>query len=154
SLAFACVLLTAARLGARLGRRRLFLWSAAAFTLASVWCGLSGGAAELVLARIFQGVAGAGMAAQTIAVRTATFHRDHQPYAFAAYGATAGFAGMLGPILGGALITLDPFGLGWPVIFLMNLPLGLLAIGLAWKYLRLGPAPERPPLDLRGTVLA
>ncbi|WP_067855187.1 MFS transporter [Nocardia shimofusensis] len=154
SLAFACALLTAARLGAILGRRRMFLWSAAAFTAASVWCGISTDAMELVLARIVQGVAGAGMAAQTIAVITATFHRDHQPYAFAAYGATAGFAGMLGPILGGVLITLDPFGLGWHVIFLMNLPLGVIAIALAWKYLELGQAPERPPLDLRGAVIA
>ncbi|MFC8046496.1 MFS transporter [Nocardia sp. NPDC057353] len=154
SLAFACALLTAARLGAILGRRRMFLWSAAAFTAASVWCGLSDSALELVLARIVQGVAGAGMAAQTIAVITATFRRDHQPYAFAVYGAVAGFAGMLGPILGGVLITVDPLGLGWPVIFLMNLPLGIIAIALALRFLRIGPAPERPPLDLRGSVLA
>ncbi|MET7771707.1 MFS transporter [Nocardia sp. NPDC005366] len=154
SLAFACVLLTAARLGAITGRRRMFLWSAAAFTAASLWCGMSTSAMELVLARIVQGVAGAGMAAQTIAVITSSFRRDHQPYAFAVYGATAGFAGMLGPILGGAMITLDPFGLGWHVIFLMNLPLGVLAIGLAAKYLKLGPAPQRPPLDLRGAVVA
>ncbi|MFC9894863.1 MFS transporter [Nocardia sp. NPDC127579] len=154
SLAFACVLLTAARLGAIFGRRRVFLWSAAGFTAASLWCGMSDSAMELVLARIVQGVAGAGMAAQTIAVITASFRRDHQPYAFAVYGATAGFAGMLGPIVGGALVTLNPFGLGWHVIFLMNLPLGVLAIGLAWKFLRLGPSPERPPLDLRGCLIA
>ncbi|MEU8898738.1 MFS transporter [Nocardia sp. NPDC048505] len=154
SLAFACALLTAARLGAILGRRRMFLWSAAAFTLASLWCGTCTGAAELVAARIVQGVAGAGMAAQTIAVITASFRRDHQPYAFAVYGATAGFAGMLGPILGGALVTLNPFGLGWHVIFLMNLPLGVLSLALAAKYLKFGPAPERPPLDLRGSAIA
>ncbi|MCX4096799.1 MFS transporter [Nocardia sp. alder85J] len=154
SLAFACVLLTAARLGAIAGRRRMFLWSAAGFAAASLWCGMSTSASELVLARIVQGVAGAGMAAQTIAVITASFRRDHQPYAFAAYGATAGFAGMLGPVLGGVLITVNPFGLGWHVIFLMNLPLGVLAVGLAWRYLRIGPAAQRPPLDLRGSVIA
>ncbi|MFI9407909.1 MFS transporter [Nocardia sp. NPDC052316] len=154
SLAFACVLLSAARLGAILGRRLMFLWSAVAFTLASLWCGMSDSAMELVVARVVQGVAGAGMAAQTIAVITAAFRRDHQPYAFAAYGATAGFAGMLGPIVAGALVTLNPFGLGWHVIFLMNLPLGVLAIGLAMKYLRIGPAPQRPPLDLRGSAIA
>ncbi|WP_245548934.1 MFS transporter [Nocardia exalbida] len=154
SLAFACVLLTAARVGASAGRRRMFLWSAAAFTAASVWCGMSSSATELVIARIVQGVAGAGMAAQTIAIITASFRREHHQYAFAVYGATAGFAGMLGPILGGALITLDPFGLGWHAIFLMNLPLGVLAMALAAGYLRLGPATERDPLDLRGTVVA
>ncbi|WP_051023324.1 MFS transporter [Nocardia pneumoniae] len=154
SLAFACVLLTAARVGAIAGRRRMFLWSAAAFTTASVWCGLSSSATELVLARIVQGVAGAGMAAQTIAIITASFRREHHQYAFAVYGATAGFAGMLGPILGGGLITLDPFGLGWHAIFLMNLPLGVVAIALAAGYLRLGSATDRDPLDLRGAVVA
>ncbi|MGW5375416.1 MFS transporter [Nocardia sp. NPDC003999] len=154
SLAFACVLLTAARVGAIVGRRRMFLWSAVAFTVASVWCGMSTTAMELVLARIVQGVAGAGMAAQTIAIITASFRREHHQYAFAAYGATAGFAGMLGPILGGALITLDPFGLGWHAIFLMNLPLGVVAIALAAVYLRSGPARDREPLDLRGAVVA
>ncbi|MFB8003473.1 MFS transporter [Nocardia sp. NPDC056000] len=154
SLAFACVLLTAARLGAILGRRRVFLWAAAAFTAASVWCGISSGAVELVCARIAQGVAGAGMAAQTIAIITASFRRDHQPSAFAIYGATAGFAGMLGPLLGGALITLNPLGLGWHAVFLLNLPLGVVSIGLAAKYLNIGPAPQRPPLDLRGSAIA
>ncbi|MQY26007.1 MFS transporter [Nocardia aurantia] len=154
SLAFACVLLTAARLGAIAGRRRMFLWSAAGFTAASLWCGMCTSAVELDLARIVAGVAGAGMAAQTIAIITASFRREHQPYAFAAYGATAGFAGMLGPILGGVLVTVNPFGLGWHVIFLMNLPLGVVAVALAWKYLRIGAAPRRPPLDLRGSVIA
>ncbi|MGY1941825.1 MFS transporter [Nocardia asiatica] len=154
SLAFACVLLTAARVGAMVGRRRMFLWSAAAFTAASVWCGLSSTAMELVIARITQGVAGAGMAAQTIAIITAAFRREHHQYAFAVYGATAGFAGMLGPILGGGLITLDPFGLGWQAIFLMNLPLGAVAIALAARYLKSGPVTDRDPLDPRGTVLA
>ncbi|PPJ26983.1 MFS transporter [Nocardia nova] len=154
SLAFACTLLSAARLGAVLGRRMLFLASVVAFTAASVWCGLSTGADELVLARIVQGVAGAGMAAQTIAILIASFPRERHSLVFAMYGGVAGFAGMLGPILGGALLTVDIGGWGWRTVFLINLPIGMVAFALAWRFLRIGrPAsPER--LDLGGAALS
>ncbi|WP_024804026.1 MFS transporter [Nocardia sp. BMG51109] len=154
SLAFACTLLTAARVGALVGRRTMFLVSAIAFTAASVWCGMSGTATELVIARVAQGVAGAGMAAQTIAILTASFPRERHQIVFALYGATAGFAGMLGPIVGGTLITVNPAGLGWHSIFWMNLPLGVLAFALAYRYLHLGRDAERERLDLAGVVLS
>ncbi|NKY88737.1 MFS transporter [Nocardia veterana] len=154
SLAFACTLLTAARLGAIVGRRTMFLTSVLAFTAASVWCGLSTGAAELVVARIGQGAAGAGMAAQTIAILIASFPRERHSLVFAMYGGVAGFAGMLGPILGGALLTLDLGGWGWRTVFLINLPIGVVAFALAWRFLHIGrpPAPDR--LDLGGAALS
>ncbi|WP_067686627.1 MFS transporter [Nocardia jejuensis] len=154
SLAFACTLLTAARLGELFGRRVMFLGSVLAFTAASVWCGMSSSAAELVTARVAQGIAGAGMAAQTIAILTVTFPRSRHPQVFALYGAVAGFAGMLGPILGGALVTADPWGLGWHAVFLMNLPLGIIAFGLALRFLRLGRPAHRDRLDLGGAALS
>ncbi|MEC3919767.1 MFS transporter [Nocardia sp. CDC160] len=154
SLAFACTLLTAARLGELLGRRAMFLGSVAAFTGASVWCGLSGSAVELVAARIVQGVAGAGMAAQTIAILTAAFPRERHGRVFAIYGAVAGFAGMLGPMLGGALVSVNPWGLGWHAVFLLNLPLGALAFALALRYLRHGRPVHRVRLDLGGAALS
>ncbi|WP_324188490.1 MFS transporter [Nocardia flavorosea] len=153
SLAFACTLLAAARLGARIGRRRLFLFAVVAFTAASVWCGTAGSANELVLARIVQGVAGGGMAAQTIAILTALFPRRMHTRVFALYGATSGFAGLLGPILGGALVTADIAGLGWHSVFLMNLPLGAVAFALAWRFLRLDTPAQRVPMDFPGIVL-
>ncbi|MFX0578213.1 MFS transporter [Nocardia nepalensis] len=154
SLAFACTLLTAARIGAILGRRTVFLVSVTAFTAASVWCGMSTSATELVVARIIQGSAGAGMAAQTIAILIASFPPSRHQQVFALYGATAGFAGMLGPILGGALVTADIGGLGWHSVFLMNLPIGVLAFVLGFRYLRLGRPPERDRLDLGGVALS
>ncbi|RBO89489.1 MFS transporter [Nocardia puris] len=154
SLAFACTLLPAARLGALTGRRVMFLASVLAFTAASVWCGIADGATELVVARVVQGVAGAGMAAQTIAILTASFPRERHPLVFALYGACAGFAGMLGPLLGGLLISADLFGLGWHVIFLMNVPLGVAAFALAWRYLRIGKPDVRGRFDVRGAVLS
>ncbi|MEV0292233.1 MFS transporter [Nocardia sp. NPDC050710] len=154
SLAFACTLLTAAGLGELVGRRTMFLASVTAFTAASVWCGISTGATELVVARVAQGMAGAGMAAQTIAILTASFPRGRHQQVFALYGATAGFAGMLGPILGGALITADIGGFGWHSVFLINLPLGIVAFALAFRYLHLGKPSERERLDLVGAVLS
>ncbi|NNH71359.1 MFS transporter [Nocardia uniformis] len=154
ALAFACTLLTAARIGELVGRRTMFLASVVAFTVASVWCGMSGSAVELVTARVLQGIAAAGMAAQTIAIATASFPRRRHPQVFAIYGAMAGFAGMLGPILGGALVTADLFGLGWHAIFLINLPLGLIAFALVLRYLRLGRPAQRERLDLGGVALS
>lgn len=154
SLAFACTLPTAARIGAMVGRRVMFLASVVAFTAASLWCGLATGATELVLARVIQGAAGAGMAAQTIAILTASFPRERHPLVFALYGGVAGFAGMLGPIVGGALITLDIGGWGWRSVFLINLPIGVLAFVLGWRYLRMGRPQGRDRLDLGGVVLS
>ncbi|MFI5719234.1 MFS transporter [Nocardia sp. NPDC051750] len=154
SLAFACTLLPAARLGARIGRRRMFLLAVVAFTAASVWCGTADSGNELVLARIVQGVAGAGMAAQTIAILTALFPRELHTHVFALYGATSGFAGLLGPILGGALVTADIGGFGWHSIFLMNLPLGMVTFALAWRFLRLEVPPQRAPMDFTGVFLS
>ncbi|MFI6166151.1 MFS transporter [Nocardia sp. NPDC051052] len=154
SLAFACTLLTAARIGAIFGRRVVFLVSVVAFTAMSVWCGISTSATELVIARIFQGAAGAGMAAQTIAILIASFPPSRHQLMFALYGATAGFAGMLGPIVGGGLVTADIAGLGWHSVFLMNLPVGILAFVLGVRYLRLGKPPQRDGLDLGGVALS
>lgn len=154
ALAFACTLLTAARVGAMVGRRQMFLVSVAAFTAASVWCGLAGGATELVIARVVQGAAGAGMAAQTIAILTAGFPRERHPLVFALYGGVAGFAGMLGPIVGGVLLTIDIGGWGWRSVFLINLPIGLFAFALAWKFLDRGRPEGRHQLDLVGAALS
>ncbi|GGN95534.1 MFS transporter [Nocardia rhizosphaerihabitans] len=154
SLAFACTLLTAARVGAMVGRRAMFLASVAAFTAASVWCGLASGATELVIARVVQGAAGAGMAAQTIAILTAGFPRERHPLVFALYGGVAGFAGMLGPIVGGVLLTVDLGGWGWRSVFLINLPIGVFAFALAWRYLRGGVPEGRQRLDLGGAALS
>ncbi|WP_280219715.1 MFS transporter [Nocardia neocaledoniensis] len=154
SLAFACTLLTAARIGAMVGRRTMFLASVAAFTAASLWCGIAGGATELVLARVVQGAAGAGMAAQTIAILTAGFPRERHPLVFALYGGVAGFAGMLGPIIGGVLLTLDLGGWGWRSVFLINLPIGVFAFALAWRFLHVGRSGGSRKLDLGGAVLS
>ncbi|WP_054811971.1 MFS transporter [Nocardia arizonensis] len=154
SLAFACALLPAARLGALLGRRAMFLGAVLAFTAASVWCGTASSAVELVVARVVQGVAGAGIAAQTIAILTAIFPRQRHSLVFALYGATAGFAGMLGPLLGGVVIGVNPFGWGWHAIFLMNVPLGAAALALATRSLHIGRTATDQRLHPVGVALS
>lgn len=154
SLAFACTLLTAARLGALWGRRRVFLVAVVAFTAASVWCGISTGAAELVVARIAQGVAGGAMAAQTLAILVAVFPRARHPQVFALYGLAAGGAGMVGPILGGILLTLNLWGLGWHWVFLINVPMGIAAFALAGRFLRVEAESDGARLDLGGVLLS
>ena len=154
SLAFACTLLTAARLGALCGRRRVFLVAVVMFTAASIWCGTSTGATELVVARIVQGIAGGAMAAQTLAILAASFPRSRHPQVFALYGLAAGGAGMAGPILGGILLTLNLWNLGWHWVFLINLPLGIAAFALAARFLHVGSETGSERLDLGGVALS
>ncbi|GGG24415.1 MFS transporter [Rhodococcoides trifolii] len=129
-LAFACALLTMARLGDVFGRRFLFVAGAVSFALASVACAVAPDSHYLIAARVAQGVAGAAMSAQTVAIVTAAYRDSLRTRAFALYGAVAGLAGLAGPSVGGLLIDLDVGGLGWRAIFLVNVPVGALTAAL------------------------
>ncbi|MFT4042047.1 MAG: DHA2 family efflux MFS transporter permease subunit [Gordonia sp. (in: high G+C Gram-positive bacteria)] len=154
TLAFACTLLTAATLGGRLGRRRLYVVAIVAFTVTSVLCGLARDPVELIVCRGLQGVSAALMSAQTLALIAALFPKSRHSTVFGIYGAVAGLAAMLGPVIGGLLVSGDLFGWGWRIIFFVNVPLGVIACVLAGKRLpQLRDAnPPRP--DLIGAVLS
>ncbi|MFI6173876.1 MFS transporter [Nocardia sp. NPDC051052] len=154
SLTFACTLLTAARVGAIFGRRRVFLSALAVFVAASLWCGLSQYGGELIVARGTQGLAAAAMSAQTIAIITASFPAARRALAFGIYGAAAGLAAIMGPLAGGVLVAIDPFGAGWHAIFLINVPLGLIGLALAYHFLRQDFSEDRERLDLPGALLS
>ncbi|MCB2065027.1 MAG: MFS transporter [Erythrobacter sp.] len=126
------LLLLGGRLGDALGHSRMFLAGVAAFVVASVLCGLARNPEELIAARMLQGAAGAIMAPQSMAVVQLLYSPLERVKQLAYFGLVLGLAAILGPILGGALIDLDVLGLGWPVIFLINLPIGLLALVLGW----------------------
>lgn len=132
-LAFALGLLPFGRLGDILGRTRLFLWGVGAFTAASALCGLSPNIEFLIGARVVQGLAGAMMTPQVLAIATVTFPPQERGQAFSLFGLSAGLASVCGPILGGILISAHLFGLDWQPIFLVNVPVGILAViaGLA-----------------------
>lgn len=153
-LANAAGLITGGRLGDLFGRRRMFMLGMALFTLASFGCGIAPTAGWLVAARVLQGLAGAVMQPQVLAMLGLVYTGEARARAFAAYGLTLGLGATLGQLVGGALIHLDLWGLGWRSCFLINLPVGLVALALAPRVLpRLGPA-GTSRLDLVGMLLA
>lgn len=126
-LGFAVVLLLAGRLGDRFGPKNLYLIGLAVFTIASVWCGLAGGAVMLIAARAVQGVGAGLLTPQTLSAITRIFPVQRRGTAMSAWGATAGIASLVGPLAGGALVD----HLGWEWIFFVNLPIGIVAVALA-----------------------
>ncbi|ADP79382.1 MFS transporter [Pseudofrankia inefficax] len=149
---YAAGLVTGGRLGDLFGHRRLFLAGMASFTVASVLCGLAQNTTELVLARLLQGLTAAVMVPQVLALVAAVFPLQERPRAMSWYGVTAGLSGICGQIFGGLLLVADVFGLGWRVIFFVNVPIGLLVLGLALRLLPRADTGRRPSLDLVGVV--
>lgn len=131
-LAFALGLLPFGRLGDIVGRTKMFLWGTVAFTAASALCGLSPSIEFLIFARVLQGLGGAMMAPQVLAIATVTFPPHERGQAFSLFGLSAGLASVCGPILGGVLIGANLFGMDWQPIFLVNVPIGIAAVVLGW----------------------
>lgn len=154
TLAFALLLITGGRLGDSYGRKRVFLAGLAGFTLASVLTGTAQSAAMLVGSRALQGAMAALMVPQVLAFVQVEFPAAERARAFAVYGMTFALGGVSGPLLGGLLTQADLFGLGWRPIFLVNLPVGLLALAAASALLRESRATRPPRLDPVGALLA
>ena len=154
TLTFAVGLVTSARLGDLVGRRRMFLIGMVGFTAASLLCGLAPSAGVLIAARAVQGLFGAVMIPQGLAMVTSSFREEDLQKAFIPFGPVMGLAAVLGPILAGFLIDADLFGSGWRAIFWVNVPVGIVGSYLAWRYLP--RTLQRDPgarLDVRGSVL-
>lgn len=154
TLAFACTLITAARLGDLYGRRTVFLLALGSFTLASVLCGIAQTPLQLEAARVLQGFTAGMMAAQTLAIIATTFPPAQRGQVFGIYGATIGMATILGPTLGGALISWNVLGLEWRAIFLVNVPLGLVALVFGYRNLVNSRSASAQRLDLPGVGLS
>lgn len=152
-LAFACVLITTGRLGDIHGRRRLFLIGMIGFIAASVAAGAAPNAELLVVARVLQGFLGGLMFPQILSTIQVTFTPDQRGRAFSVFSAAIGVATALGPLLGGLLIFTNVAGLGWRSIFLVNVPVGIVALFAAWRWLPQSHAVDRPHLDLPGVLL-
>lgn len=134
SLAFALLLMAGGRLGDSHGYARVFCWGVAGFTAASLACALARDGDQLVAARLAQGALGAIMAPQALALMQVLFDPLERVSKLAMFGVIGGLAAIAGPILGGLLIAANLFGLGWRLVFLINLPIGVIAISgaLAW----------------------
>lgn len=149
ALPMAGLLLTAATLGDRLGRRRLYLLGMALFTTASLGCALSGSAAMLIGVRAVQGTGGAILLAVSLPIIAAAYPQERRGGPIAIYGAVMGAGSAAGPLLGGFLVT----HFGWQSIFLVNLPVGVIALIIAARHLPETRAEQTRPVDWVGTML-
>ncbi len=153
-LTLGSLLLLGGRLGDAFGHRRLFLGGVAGFVAASTLCGLAPTPGTLVLARVLQGAAGGMMGPQTMALVQLLYTPLERVRRLAFFGMIIGLAAIVGPILGGFLIALDLFGLGWRLIFLINLPVGLFALAMGRRTLPLtGEEHHGLAIDLVGAAL-
>ena len=144
---YASGMVTGGRLGDLAGYRRMFLAGVASFAVASLLCGLARSPAELVGARLLQGLAGAVMVPQVLALITATFPAPQRSRALAWFGVTMGLAFVSGQILGGLLLQADVLGLGWRAIFLVNVPVGAATLTAAALVVPRARGRRRPRLD-------
>ena len=126
-LTYAVPLLITGRLGDRFGPKLMYQAGLIVFTVASVWCGLSGSIGELIAARALQGIGAALITPQTMSLITRMFPAERRGAAMGVWGTVAGVATLVGPLLGGVLVD----SLGWEWIFFINVPVGIVGVVLA-----------------------
>ncbi|GGB45298.1 MFS transporter [Tistrella bauzanensis] len=127
-LAFGVLLIAGGRLGDRHGRRRLFALGMAGFAITSFLCGIAPDATSLIVARLLQGATAAILFPQIYALLRVLFDDAGRRRAFGLLGMTLGLAAIAGQVLGGLIVESDLLGLGWRIIFLINLPIGVIAL--------------------------
>lgn len=154
ALSYAVFVVTGGRLGDTHGRRRVFLIGLAGFVLASLLCGLAPDPWFLIAARFLQGFAAALAFPQVLALVQVSFPEHERPRALAYFGLNVALASIAGQLLGGLLVHWNWFDLGWRVVFLINLPIGGLALWIAARTLPEARAEDPPTLDLGGVAIA
>jgi EmrB/QacA subfamily drug resistance transporter len=153
ALALGSLLVLGGKVGDKLGQRGTFLVGMSGFIAASAVAGLAPTPELLVAARVGQGLFGAFLIPQGMAIMTATFPKPMLQKAFGVFAPMLGVFAVAGPILGGLLIDADLFGLQWRPVFLINLVLGGIALVMAVKYLPHVPARPATRIDVWGSVL-
>ena len=148
SLTLAAFLLTAGVIGDMFGRREVFAVGLGVFSAASLTCGLSTSSLMLNLSRAAQGVGGAIMFATSLALIAAAFTGRERGTAFGIYGAVLGGAVAVGPLVGGAITS----GIGWRWIFFVNVPIGILAIGITLTKIQESKDPNHRRVDWIGFI--
>jgi EmrB/QacA subfamily drug resistance transporter len=149
TLAFAVLLLPAAALGDRIGRRRVFAGGLAAFTLASAAAALAPSIGALIAARAFQGASAAFVMPLSLTLLSEAFPAGSRGLALGIWSGVSGLGVALGPLAGGAVVE----GISWHWIFWLNVPIGLVLVPLALARLTESRGPGRR-LDARGVLLA
>ena len=153
AVVYSVFLITGGRLGDIFGRKSIFLIGLAGFALASALCGLAWSPEALILGRLLQGLAAAAMAPQALSSVHGLFPARERGLALSIYGVTLGLSSIAGQLLGGLLVWADIDGFGWRLIFLVNLPIALVAFFAAIPLLRQSHG-ARQRLDLGGVALS
>jgi MFS family permease len=155
TLSMAALMILGSRLGDILGRRRVLLVAIGGFVVTSSLCALAPSAGLLIAARVLQGATAALMVPQGFGLMRELFGEAGQQKAFGIFGPIMGMAAIAGPLAGGGLIAVNVLGLGWRAIFLVNVPVGLMALAAGRRHL-----PDAPPatpgarLDVPSVVMA
>jgi len=149
-LVFCALLILASRLGDMFGRRRMFVFGLALFALASALCGVAQNPAELIAARVLQGLGAAALAPQPMVIIQEVFPRERMGAAFGVFSSLVGLAAVSGPVLGGVLTTY----LTWRWVFYINLPIAAAGIVLALRLVPEARTGRRHSLDLPGVLLS
>jgi EmrB/QacA subfamily drug resistance transporter len=148
-LPLSALLLFGGAAGDRFGRRRLLLWGTTLFAVSSLACALSSHMVLLLAARFLQGVGGAMLMPNSLAILGQTFTGERKGRAVGIWAAASGIAGALGPVFGGWLIDLG----SWRAIFLINLPVAAVVVVLALRYVPKDGVRRQDPLDVSGAIL-
>ena len=149
-LVYAILLITASRLGDRFGQRNLFVIGLIVFTLASAACGIAPDTNQLIVARIVQGIGGALLTPQTLAMISTIFPPERRGTALGVWGAVAGIAAIAGPTVGGLITT----NFDWRWIFYLNVPVGILAVIGSYLFVPDLRPGRRHGFDLVGMLLS
>lgn len=153
-VAFTAAMITGGRLGDLFGRRRMFSLGMLGFTIASGLCAIAQSPDALILFRVLQGAAAALMVPQVLGILGVVYTGAARARAFVVYGLVIGMAGVFGQVIGGALISIDVAGLDWRTIFLINLPVGVVALILTPRLIPESRSEDGGRLDLVGAVLS
>src|SRR5262249_2510326 len=146
-------LVTGGRLGDLYGRRRMFLIGAVGFAASSALCALAPSPGVLIAARVLQGLFGAAMLPPGLGMIKELFPPGGAAADFRSVGHVMGLSAVGGPILAGWLVDANLFGTGWRAIFLINVPLGALAVAGALRFLPESRPAHASRLDLPGVAL-
>ena len=153
TLAFAVFLITGARLGDMFGRRRLFLIGSAGFTVMSAACAAAPSMEVLIVFRVLQGSFGALMIPQGFGMLKEVFAEEEMTKVFGTFGPMMGLSILAAPILAGALVEANLWGIGWRLVFLINVPIGIATFVGAVRVLPRTVAHPGLRLDTGGMVL-
>src|SRR5262249_4109882 len=152
-LTFATCLIIAGRIGDRIGRRRAFAIGLLLFTLSSAVCGIAPDAKTLIAARLVQGISGALLSPNVLAIIGVVYKGTDRVKAITVYGMVMGFAAAGAQLIGGLLMHTDALGLGWRGVFLINVPVGFIALLVTARFVPESKANSTQGIDVLGTML-